>query len=395
MGVYILRYFCRACLAKKDLVDLGARPSGWQVDRSGDSQGRPPRAPALAMHCALCWTAPALPLSPDPQPPPRICRAPLRRPRASRLPRVSTPRANAAASPNDVDDRDDGAADPPFIPQTIEYALRCAQSATVAALVAGDTRLVVTLPMGRSRRHWYRLSPLDGELVRRESALLTLHFAEIFNGARLRVVLGVDAEFGRDIPWMERCDVIGRAEGEGEVGDDAPQYDAVVFGGLAVGQRAAFERELARMSSDTAVIMFNCFVEVPVGSVEGLAGFRPAYVCRSSNKTAILFVGYGQEADGWHVYAETAIFEFEWVGRRAADGWEPTPREVERVLQARGCKRRSIGGYWESVSRGCESGFWPFMTIASREVLPIPGSQFQDRAKGKASKGNSKPFGFF
>lgn len=284
---------------------------------------------------------------------------------------------------------------PPFIPQTIEYALRCAQAATAAALVAGETRLVVTLPMGRSRRHWYRLSPLDGELVRKESATLALHFAELFKGARIRVVVGVDPEVGWRVPWLERCEVVGGKGGWEEDGEArAGEVDVVVFGGLVASQRAAFNALLGSVAAESAVVLFNCFMEVPVKKLKDLDSFRPAYVCRSAGKVAVLFVGYGDEAEGWHVYTETAIFEFEWVGRRDAD-WLPTPDAIERVVQARGCRRRSLGGYWESASPGCESGFWPFHSIASREVLPIPGSRFDLKGKSKSSRGNSKPFGFF
>lgn len=64
------------------------------------------------------------------------------------------------------------------------------------------------------------------------------------------------------------------------------------------------------------------------------------------------------------------------------------------VIQGRGCKRKTLGGYWESAYAACESGFWPFMTVAAPEILPIPGDKFEKKEKS-GKKVSLKPFGFF
>lgn len=341
----------------------------------------------------ICWAAPlTLPLSA-----PRGAFSSVRRRPPFFLTRCCVPASRPIA--DFTGSRPDGEAiDPAFIPQTIEYALRCAQSATAAAFAAEETRVSVTLPMGRSRRHWYRLSPLDGVLVRKENVTLALHFVSMFKGLRIRVVLGMDPDVGWNVPWIERCDVVGeegKGWGQGVPEEEGSEPDVVLLGGFVASQKIIFEEELSKIGRDSAVVVFNCFTEVALGklAIRGLDGFKPAYVCRSDNKTALLFVGYGEEADGWNIYTETAIFEFEWVGRRSAELWTPTAKTVDVVVQGRGCKRKAMGGYWESAFAACESGFWPFMTIASPQILPIPGCRFA--SKVKSSKGSPKPFGFF
>lgn len=243
--------------------------------------------------------------------------------------------------------------------------------------------------------------------------MLTLHFAELFKGARMRVVLGTDARPEWTIPWMQKLQMLDDAaygddvaavvprmdgeegadgEGEFEIGSDEPD-DVLIIGAVSSSQKKQLDMLLARVAPETAVVLFNCLIELPVAPSPFTPIFKHAYVCRSENKTAVLHVGYGPEANGWHVYTETAIFEYEWVGCRREPDWLPTSTAIEKVVQARGSKRRTINGYWESVASGCESGFWPFCTIACRDVCPVPGSKFEK--KGKSQRSNSKPFGFF
>jgi hypothetical protein len=323
-----------------------------------------------------------------------------------------------------------GEKDPPYLPQTIEYAIREAQAATAAGLCDGATRLVVALPMGRSRKQWYRLSGMESELVREESATLALHFAEMFKGARMRIVLGYDSRPPYSVPWVTQLELLeeasvglsaavrasksgrrrfsilgsirtedvdsisdGGGDDDGGCDSDDEPPDVLIIASVVAWQRQQLDLVLAQASPETAIILFNCLLDMPTAPSPFPIEFVPAYICRSANKTAHMLAGFGPQADGWHLFTETAIFEFEWIGSCSEPGWEPTPSNVDKIAAVRGTKRRSINGYFEVVCRGCESGFWPFMTICSREVLPMPGSYFDKEMKKKSKK--PFPLGFF
>lgn len=342
----------------------------------------------------------------------RLSRRVQKRPRYAPLRVVCTGQSEIGGAPDEQGEQHD----PPFIPQTIEYALREAQTATAAALMEGHTQLIVELPMGRSRKHWYRMSPMDGELVRAESATLTMHFAEMFSGANIQIVLGYDSRLSYDVEWIQRLDVLdetvlnnaGQAAeyaldsftdstGCDSGGSEPDSHSArtpriLIVGALLLSQKGQLDALLAVTPPDTAVVLVNCFLEVPFSRARVSSSFRPVYVCRTMDKMAILFIGYGPEAEGWHIFTETSIFEFEWVGRRPSD-WLPTSAGVESVASQRGARRQGINGYYRSVAPACESGFWPFMTISCTLLLPVPGHVLENsRSKSQSQK---RPFGFF
>lgn len=291
--------------------------------------------------------------------------------------------------------RPDAASNPPHaLPQTIEHALLLAQGATRAALEAAPTRaharLAVEVPMGRSRRFWYRMSPPSMAVA--ESATLALHFAQLFRGLRLAVVLGHGIAAAQRVPWVTGVFALDGLDGADDALRDA---QVVVVAAAAKEQRAAVQHVSALCEhSAEAVLLFNCFLDVPIA--EALPpGFRHAYVCRALDKLAVL---REEPCEHWHVFTEIAVFEYEWVGCRSLDEseWQPTQDNVERFAMARGAQRKGINGYFETGYSGCEAGFWPFMTIASEKVAPFDGSLMESAARKKAEKkANKRPFGFF
>jgi hypothetical protein len=330
----------------------------------------------------------------------------LRRPRLLvRRPRrrfIGAPIMTSEVSADDVD--------PPFLPQTIEYALRQAQVAATAAISEGKTRLAIALPMGRSRKHWNRVADMDGDVTRFESATLAIHFAQIFEGKCIRLVLGMDARPPYIIPWMQDIrimDSASRRRGINQSHTDEiaefdagttraiaaePPLDVLIIGALTLRHRAKLDELLKGVSLETVVVLFNCMLEVPHADSSFPSNFVPAYVCRPGKRCAYMYVGFGPHADGWHIYTETAVFEYEWVGRRD-DSWVPTDAALEDVALARGARRHGVDRFWRVVAPGCESGFWPFMTVSCRDILPLPGHLFEKPSTKSAI--NRRPFGFF
>lgn len=300
--------------------------------------------------------------------------------------------------------------DVPFLPQTIEYALNQAQMATASALQQGHTRLAVALPMGRSRKHWYRLSPPSSELVQAESAILTLHFAELFKGANICVVLGYDSRPPYTISWIQDLRLLGDAArvasnvdrfhiltdnnlvGETDAVTEQ-QPKVLIVGAVCAAQKPQLDVLLKKVDPDIAIVAVNCLLDLPAAPSPFPACFEYVYVCRCRNKAAYLFIGYGPLACSWQIFSEISVFEFEWVAQRDAD-WEPTDVALDDVLREVGVRRRGINGYWESCAPGRESGFWPFMSIACPNVMPLPGWMFEQKIK-KKNNSSKKPFGFF
>jgi hypothetical protein len=300
--------------------------------------------------------------------------------------------------------------DPPFLPQTIEYALGQAQLATTAAMSEGQMRLVIALPMGRSRKNWNRLADMDSDITRFESATLAIHFAQLFEGKRIQLVLGMDARPSYTIPWMQDIRIIDATSRRRDIDhssiNDIPGTDAgaaypdgagcrpdvLIIGALTRRHREKLDTLLKDVSRETVVVLINCMLEVPHADSSFPSEFVPVYVCRPGRRCAYMYVGFGPHADGWHIYTETAVFEYEWVGRRD-DPWVPTDASIEDVALARGARRHGTERFWRVVAPGCESGFWPFMTVSCRDVLPLPGHLFEKPSTKSAF--NRRPFGFF
>jgi hypothetical protein len=90
-------------------------------------------------------------------------------------------------------------------------------------------------------------------------------------------------------------------------------------------------------------VLFNFMLEVPHADSSFPSEFVPAYVCRPGKRCAYMYVGFGPHADGWHIYTETTVFEYEWVGRRD-DSWVPTEAAVKYVALARGDTELTTSG---------------------------------------------------
>lgn len=272
-----------------------------------------------------------------------------------------------------------------------------------AALVDGVTRLVVELPMGRSRRHWYRMSPVD-MWMEESSRALAFHFAELFRTLDIRVVLGHGPGPPNRVPWITdvmRLEDVASAANFAPIVDDAGESvypvdstTVVIVAAVSAKQREALASAVECIPEDAVVIMLNCMLDAPFAPSLLPAAFAPVYVCRAFEKCAVLRNGHQA---CWDVFVEIAVFEYEWTGEEGAD-WVPTQTALECSVSARGASRKGVSAYYETPYASCEAGFWPFMTIACPEVLPLDGrilSENAEKQKSKTRKSNGKPFGFF
>lgn len=320
---------------------------------------------------------------------------------------------NPTNKPNIINIRHDAIDPPPaFLPQTVEYAIRCAQAATRSALILGQTRLSVELPMGRSRRHWYRMSPMD--LWYSETETLALHFVELFSPLEVHIVFcgrnkrtekrtekgKNDKPFAQPPPdycTIHRLQDVHhtidlRHRRKQDKKEDDENGRVLMIAAANENQHAEIERIIKLGEKWEAIILLNCFMDCVNARLP--KDFLRAYTCRAIDKAAVLQEGVNKR---WEIFVEIAVFEYEWVGEEK--GKEiPSQNQVERLALLRGARKKGINGYWESSFGGCEAGFWPFMTAACRHVMPLDGGMWEKERRRKVekkSKGSSKPFGFF
>lgn len=293
--------------------------------------------------------------------------------------------------------------DPSFLPQTIEYAIGESQRATRDALCAGITNLQIELPMGRSRSHWYVMSPFNTWYP--EASVLAFHYAEMFKGLHISLILGCGPGVTHSVPWISD---LYRLE------DDIPpdsslqstsknsidtSHRVVIFSGIATSQYETFEKRLNEIQKDNveAIIVFNCFLNVPLSKIKLPSHFQIAYLCRAFNKLAIL---KNSHLSPWSVFIEIAVFEYEWIGNRDDgdgddDKWFPDQEKLERFVCSRGAYQKKATAYMRTDFSGCEAGFWPFMTACCRNVLPYDGDLLEREFLAKQEKKKARPFGFF
>lgn len=270
------------------------------------------------------------------------------------------------------------------LPQTIEYSLQCAKEATRQALLSGILRISIELPMGRSRKYWYKMAPLDD--IYEESSLLATHFCEMFQGARIKLVLGAKVALGLDakkVPWIDKVDFVNVENGNGVLQLDS--FDVVVIAAVDTGRAWLLQEIVNDFSSEVAIVVLNCCLEDELR--EGIPDtFVQTYLCRSVEKGAVLKYRHSED---WHVFDEIAVFDYDWVCRQPSS-WRPTRVAVEEALIGAGAQRESMNGYYKS-SQGLEAGFWPFMTIAVPFILPVEGA-FPEHSRLRRTRA---PFGFF
>ena len=317
---------------------------------------------------------------------------------------------NPTNKPNTNNIRHDAIDPPPaFLPQTVEYAIRRAQTATRSALVLGQTRLSIQLPMGRSRRHWYKMSPID--LWYSETEILVLHFVELFSPLDVHIVFcgsNKPKEKGKEDkslpqPPPDYCTihrlqdvhhaidlVYTRKQGKNE---DSENRKVLIIATANENQHDEIERVIKIGGKWEAIILFNCFMESPDSQLPH--GFSRAYTCRAMDKAAVLQEGVNKQ---WEIFMEIAVFEYEWIGNEEREEI-PNQNQVENLALQRGARKKGINGYWKTNFGGCEAGFWPFMTAACKHVMPLDGRTWEKerrrKVEKKSKKGSSRPFGFF
>eukprot|EP00172_Hildenbrandia_rubra_P001222 Plantae.Rhodophyta-Hildenbrandia_rubra.ctg17689.p1 GENE.Plantae.Rhodophyta-Hildenbrandia_rubra.ctg17689~~Plantae.Rhodophyta-Hildenbrandia_rubra.ctg17689.p1 ORF type:complete len:266 (-),score=29.96 Plantae.Rhodophyta-Hildenbrandia_rubra.ctg17689:140-937(-) len=168
------------------------------------------------------------------------------------------------------------------LPQTIEYSLQCAKEATRQALLSGILRISIELPMGRSRKYWYKMAPLDD--IYEESSLLATHFCEMFQGARIKLVLGAKVALGLDakrVPWIDKVDFVNVENGNGVLQLDS--FDVVVIAAVDTGRAWLLQEIVNDFSSEVALVVLNCCLEDELR--EGIPDtFVQTCLCRSVEK---------------------------------------------------------------------------------------------------------------
>lgn len=277
--------------------------------------------------------------------------------------------------------------EPGFLPQTIEYAIQQSQDATKKALCSGVTQLRIELPMGRSRKHWYVLSPMPSWYE--EASILAFHYAELFNGLHITIVLGSGPGVEHPVPWISE---LRRIEDETPPLPPSSSWRIVIFAAISQNQRGLFEKRLKEIGNPDVVILFCSFLDAPLSIP--CESFTTCYMCRALDRLAVM-----KEAHDafWSVFIEIAVFEYEWVGNKSIESeydWLPRRKDVERFAFTRGALKIRESEYLRTNYSGCEAGFWPFMTISCRDVLPLDGGLIEQKAKMK-QRSKSKPFGFF
>lgn len=235
------------------------------------------------------------------------------------------------------------------------------------------------------------MSPLDSWYA--ETSILAFHFAEHFKPFPIHIVLGRGPGVQHNVPWVRSVnrfsDIAKTGFVPGESDQDGP---VVIVAGVPTRDLKLLERFAERVTNVDAFILLNCAIDAPLSTQ--IRPFTRVFTCRALDKLAVM-----QESMGgnWSVFIEIAVFEYEWVGD-CESSWTPKQKAAEAFAYGRDAKRRGINGYFETPYAGCEAGFWPFMTVSSREVLPLDGKllarQAREKAQKKARRGG-KPFGFF
>lgn len=301
--------------------------------------------------------------------------------------RIRHPTASSSYIPPKV--RPDALA-PASLPQTIEYAIRQAQYATAQALIENVTHLRIELPMGRSRKHWYAMSPLSSWYT--ETAILVFHYAELFRGLSIHIVLAEETGMLHHVPWIHTIYRLNDPHLLQSL-TKPPESDdkRVVILAAFKPQHSHLLNQLCSVPAQ-AIILFNSFLTNPLSIA--VTPFIDTYIVRALNKSAVML---GAHQASWNVFVEIAVFHYEWVGDCASNEWRPSQKLVNKFAAQREARQKLIKGYWKTEFAGCEAGFWPFMTISCRQVAPLDGRILAKKKKDKNEKKKRipRPFGFF
>jgi len=277
--------------------------------------------------------------------------------------------------------------------QTIEHALGCAQDEVAHALRQNRLRLLVELPMGRARSYTQGFAPFRARYA--HSTVLAINCAaQLFKGARIHLVIGHEPDVYQDTSeWIARRDLLDEFEHEAY---SASEYDVILIVAASHKQMESVSRliqncnQTAR-SNETAVILFNCFLETELNDIPFVAkkqnnnnnnnlhrmhsdGFEVVYYCRAYRKTgAVLKRGVDSV---WHLFVESKLFEYHWVCVRTdrdddVEEWFPSADNLERAIRAKGIHRGVPWSYFSKPNGWKNAGFWPFMMMAFPFVTPL------------------------
>ncbi len=181
---------------------------------------------------------------------------------------------------------------PAYIPQTIEWAIARAQEALADALVDDVRRLIIELPMGRSRNYWYQLAPRNSWI--RESGVLVSHVAHAVKGADIRVVLADNCGSDNCVhPWIARRDMLRTAIQEdflGETGESTILFVA----GVSKKHVSLLSDIVKKVPVNVPVVLFNCLMDAPMEVNSYPPDFVPTYMCRALKRCA--FARFGHRA---------------------------------------------------------------------------------------------------
>ena len=300
--------------------------------------------------------------------------------------------ANVDNSRTNFDDEgDDDVEFRPYLPQTMEKALIDAQTALLRALADEKYRLLVELPLGRTRKYWSTLSPIAEWYE--ATGWLVSHFLQFFESADLRVVYSeACGKTCASETFISQRHNISEVD-HGVLIDNAREETLIVLVGIPERDDAELGDLLCKIPDSVRVVMFNCRLGSPL-NYESL--FTVAYAARTSRHTAFARYSY----DGpWHYFVEIAPFELHWIHDESCDGSDNFVPDVECVLraaQACGCHLATNSVFYAPHKRGCEAGYWPFSNLAARYLLPLHGDTYLDVIDpSRKKRKNSTPFGFF
>lgn len=312
-----------------------------------------------------------------------------------------------ASDVSDLSGLSESAADfPPYIPQTMETALAEAQSALMYALSEGLRRVVVELPLGRIRKYWSTLAPID--VCYREAGILVGHFLQPFKTADIRVVYDPISGCSCPVTWIRECVSITCDLSSPLSADSFDDSSLVVFSGIQ-SQHSQIIHDLLNtcLPPHVPVLLLNCFLDMPFNRHLYVPSFNVptsiVYFCRARNHTCVSRYGH---LSPWHIFVEIAAFEYEWIQdiipKDDCDTSNildiPSEEVVSLMARQNNCLPRGRSVFYSSVASGREAGFFPFMTLAAKYITPLDGNTYRDVLdpgyRKRKNRANT-PFGFF
>ncbi|KAA8497687.1 hypothetical protein FVE85_5272 [Porphyridium purpureum] len=262
----------------------------------------------------------------------------------------------------------------PDIPQTIEYALCCAQKASRQCLEqerGPALRFAVELPSGRFRENTAGGIGMvrNHRVWMAQSSILARKYAEMFRGVRIRLVLGAPPELEQKLVWLDQ-QLLPDVVRDEHWHTSASDYDVLIISSVSGSQKSDVERVVGATHQNVCVVLFNCFLDLPLQDHFG--SFPYAYCFRFYENVGATSKETPDE-DAWNTFVEVSPFELEYVRTvHSRNSWWPSRASLEREFVDAGLRRFSRGtGYFTRPEGYRSAGFWPFMSPAMPFCWPV------------------------